>query len=331
MPDMMRIAICDRPGHIEVRRVPVPELAQGKALVKVGMCGVCASDLAVWQGTVRKEYPYSPGHEFCGVVERTEATGTGPRTGERVVVDPNLGCGECPYCRAGRPNLCDSLKTRPVKSNGGFSEYVAADRRMLHRLPESCPDELAPFIEPMSCALHAVQRADAEQGMRAVVFGAGTMGLLAALALDSLGCDVAVVEPVEERRKQAADLLDVEAMTPQQLADGNRADVAIECSGNTQALSQAILTLRKAGRLVLSGLVPSEEQSTLPLADVTTKELDVRGAWLNPNTFEDAIRLCAERESTLRALRTEVFRLDDIGAAFERARTGDVTKVIVRP
>jgi len=330
MPDMMRIAVCDRARHLELRRMPVPELTRDKALVRIAVCGVCASDLAVWQGTVRKEYPYSPGHEFCGVVERVD--GPAVQVGERVVVDPNLGCGECPYCQAGRPNLCDFLKTRPIKSNGGFSEYVAVDCRMLHRLPESFADELTPFIEPMSCALHAVQRADAEREMQAIVFGAGAMGFLVALALSQLGCDVVVVEPDEDRRQQAATLLDVEAMTPQELADSNwAADLAIECSGSSQAVGQAILTLRKAGRLVLSGLVASEEQAALSLADVTMKELDVRGAWLNPNTFEDAIRVCVERESTLRALRTEVFRLDDIEAAFERTRTGDVTKVIVRP
>ena len=235
----MRIAVCDRPGHIEVREAPVPELGRGKALVKVAVCGICASDLAIWQGRACKEYPYSPGHEFCGVVERVD--GTDVEVGGRVVVDPNLGCGECPYCQASRPNLCDHLKTRPVKSNGGFSEYVAVDCRMLHRLPDSYPDELAPFIEPMSCALHAARRGDAEQGMRAVIFGAGTMGLLVTLALSQLGCDIALVEPADERRKQAADLLDVEVMTPPELADSNcAADLAVECSGSPQALGKSI-------------------------------------------------------------------------------------------
>ena len=330
---MMRIAICDRPHHIEVQRRPIPAIDGHKVLVQVTLCGVCGSDVTVWQGRGHKRYPYSPGHEFCGTVQRIGQKVAGLHIGQRVVINPNLGCGECRYCLAGRPNLCDFLKTRPIKSNGGFSEYVALDAGMVYPLPASLPDEIAPFIEPLSCALYAVQRAGIEPGERVAVFGAGIIGLLVALVLQSCECAPVVIEPDRERREGLAGLLGVPAVAPGELADPRWAgtvDVAIDCSGNVRALSQALTVLRKGGRLLMMGLVEGGT-ADFPLMEVTTKELEVKGVWLNPIAFEDAVRLTTGHQSVLQALKTEAFALDDVEAAFERAASRQVHKVLVKP
>ena len=340
MDGTMRIAICERPHHIVIQTRSIPSADAGEVLVEVALCGVCGSDLAVWQGSGHKRYPYSPGHEFCGTVEHVGQDVTDFRVGQRVVVDPNLGCGECDYCRIGRPNLCDRLKTRHVKSNGGLSEYVALDARMVHLLPEVIPDELAPFIEPLSCALHAARRAQVGQGERVAIFGAGIIGMLTGLALQSQDCELLFVEPVQERHEQIVELFHVPPMTPRQFADSHwvdTVDVAIDCSGNERAVSQAIAVLRKGGRLLLVGLVQAgstENQPSrdcLPLMQVTTKELEIKGVWLNPHTFGEAIRLAEARQDVLSQLTTELWYLDDIAAAFERASSHHVNKVLVKP
>ena len=98
----MRIAICPEPGRLELQTRPVPVPAADQVLVRVTVCGICASDVGVWRGTVPKKFPYSPGHEFCGKIEQIGASVTGFKVGQTVVIDPNLGCGECRYCREGR-------------------------------------------------------------------------------------------------------------------------------------------------------------------------------------------------------------------------------------
>ncbi len=108
-------------------------------------------------------------------------------------------------------------------------------------------------------------------------------------------------------------------------------DVAIECSGSGYALSQAIRILRKAGRIVLAGLIMNPKAADISLIDVTTRELEIRGVWLNPNAFEKAIRLTIEYKNILQQLKTEVFQLDDIVAALERAQQQNVNKVFVKP
>jgi L-iditol 2-dehydrogenase len=308
-------------------------LADGQVLVEVALCGICGTDLDVWHGSGHRAYPYSPGHEFCGTIQQIGAGVAGLAAGQRVVVDPNLGCGACEACRRGRPNLCEHLKTRNVKSNGGLSEYVALHHRMVHALPDSLPDALAPFVEPLSCALHAVQIARMEPGERVAVFGAGTMGLLTGMILNTVGCRLTVVEPAQVRRGQAAELYGARALTPAELAGRSLThgfDAAIDCSGRVEAVAQAIEVLRKGGRLVLLGLV-AHPAGSLILLDVTRKELEIRGSWLNPYTFPEAIELADDHQDVLRALSTEVFALDDIVAAFQRAATLAVNRVIVRP
>ncbi len=330
----MKIAVCTEVNHVELQDRPVPEVAPDFALIKVSVCGICGSDVAAWRGSGHKTFPYTPGHEFCGAVERVGPNVSNLVVGQRVIIDPNLGCGECDFCGMGRPNLCDYLKSRPIKSNGGLAEYVALDWRMVHSLPAALPDELAPFIEPLSCALHAANLAAAGPGERVAVFGAGLMGLLTGMALQRSGAEPVFVEPSETRRERAADLLDAPAVAPDELAGavaGGQLDVAVDCSGSGRAVAQAVDLLRKAGRLVLAGIVMDPAAADISFIDITTKELELRGAWLNPNTFTGAIDLAVAAPDVLARLETETFALDDIQPAFARAAANDAPKVLVRP
>ncbi len=329
----MRIAICERPGHLAVRTRPIPPTGEGQVLVKVRVCGVCGSDLAAWRGTIDKEYPYSPGHELCGTVERVGSGAGDAVAGARVVINPNLGCAECRYCRSGRPNLCDSLKTRPIKSNGGFAEYVALDHRMVFALPDGFPDELSPFIEPLSCAMHAVATADVGSGERVTVFGAGVMGILTTILLRDTCRQLVVVEPDLRRREAIGRLLAVSTCSPDELPDNvpeGGFGVAVDCSGRAAAVAQAIRVLGKAGKLTMAGMVTDGAKRGLPLLDITTKELEIRGAWLNPVPFEAAVQAAVRHQSLLARLNTEFFRLEEIVSAFERAAEAGVHRAVVR-
>jgi len=328
----MRIAVCHKPHQISVETRPIPDLDGDKILVRVALCGICGSDLALWDGSERK-YPYTPGHEFSGRVERVGSKVRDISPGQRVVIDPNLGCGECPYCRRGLPNLCDFLKSRPIKSNGGFSEFVSLDHRMAHPLPPSLTDEQATFVEPLSCAIRIVEVAEAMKSDTVVIFGGGILGILVGTVLASRGNHFLYIEPRPQRRRQLKTLFNTECLIPEQLVDSKaygQFDVAIDCSGNPKALAQAISILSKAGTLVLAGLVKSGKIES-SVDQITRKELKLKGAWLNPNTFTDAITLTVKSRSLLRRLDTKTFPLSEIEQAFECAAQKRFNKVFVRP
>ena len=303
-------------------------------LVRVRLCALCGSDLHVWRGSGYRQYPYSPGHEFGGVIEEAGKAGGGLTPGQRVVVDPNLGCGECEFCQRGRPNLCERLKTRPVKSNGGLADYVALDHRMVHPLPDDLPEELSHYVEPLSCALHMVHRADLSPGGRVLVFGAGSTGKLVGAALSLSGVQTVFVELSQKRRREATRLFGGEALSPQELdASGFAGEVeaAIECTGSAAAVAQAVRSLRRGGRLVVAGLFGESDRGDIPLDEITTKELEVVGAWLNPGTFAKALAVAAQLRDLLSHIDTEIFSLDEVAKAFERAARPEAPKVLVRP
>jgi len=331
MTATMRTAVCREPGRIALETAPVPEPGPPQVRVRVSLCGICASDLVVWSGTDPGRYPYSPGHEFCGVIERVGSAVAGPAPGTRVVINPNLGCGECAACRQGRPNLCPALKSRPVKSNGGLSEFVALEAAMAHKVPASLSDAAAAFVEPLSCAVHAARRADPAPGSEVLVIGAGMLGLLCGLALRAGDAAPVFVETAERRRSRATELLQAEAFPPERIEDAGipRFHTAIDCSGNAEAVLSALSRLAPGGRLVLAGVPDPAARPAFSLALVPTRELEIRGSWLNPGTFEDALRLAESCRDTLDSLETETFPLSRVNEAFERARTGEVYRVMV--
>lgn len=159
------------------------------------------------------------------------------------------------------------------------------------------------------------------------------MGLLTGIILKSLDCEMFFIELLALRRRQLSELLDVAAFSPEEFIASDIAgtlDIAIDCSGSAKAVSMAIEMLRKAGRLVLAGLIMSTKETNIPLNDVATKELQINGVWLNPDVFKKAIELVFEHKEILSLLRTEVYELKNIGEAFRhRAKTG-TDKIIIR-
>ena len=334
MTRTMRIAIYPQAGRLELQTRPIPAPGENQVLVRVAMCGVCSTDLGALRGFVPKKYPYSPGHEFCGRVERLGSKVQEFQDGQSVVINPNLGCGECRYCQAGNPNLCDFLKSRSIKSNGGFAEYVALDAKMVHAMPAGLSEALAVLVEPFACALHVARTAEAVRPVRLAVFGAGMLGILTVLALKKPNREIVLIEPNDTRRDQARTLLGVPTLTTEQLTNSewfNTIDAAVDCSGRIEAVSQAIHALGKGGRLVLAGLVGIAQNTQLPFVEITVKQLELIGVWLYPDIFQEAIQLVLRHRETLQALRTEVFSLEDIEAAFARATQPDVNKVLVKP
>jgi len=333
MSNAMLTTVLDGPDRIALRESQVPELDHDKVLVKVTLCGICGSDVAAYQGTIARSFPYSPGHEFCGTIAAIGDTVEGLEPGNRVVIDPNLGCGDCSFCRANKPHLCDFLKTRPVKSNGGLSEWVVLDSRMVHVLPDALSDELAVYVEPMSCAIHACRRAEIRRNSRVAVFGAGTMGILTAMAADSYGADATIVELSEERIRQSSGIPGLKIISSSRFNDQVKSEpieIVIDCSGSAEALSQGIRSLRKGGRLILLSLVKNTTGTAMPLSEITNKELEIRGTWLNPCAFPEAITLVTKHAAALDALTTRVFALTDVAEAFACAASREVQKVVVR-
>jgi L-iditol 2-dehydrogenase len=336
----MRAAVIERPGCAGAREVEQPRPAAGEVLVQVAVCGVCGTDVHIMHGGFRAQYPVIPGHEFCGVVTALGPGVSGLEPGDRVVIDPNIVCGRCPYCRRGLVHLCTDLRAVGVTQPGGFASFVALPAGQAHRLPDAVDDESAAFTEPLACCLHGLDRAEIRAGDQVAILGAGPIGLLMLqLARLAGAAHITVSEPQAAKRGLAAQLGADQGLDPATddlraaVLDHNGigADVVIECVGGAAPTAQALTLARRGGRVVLFGVSPHEAEVALRPYDVFLNELTILGSYINPFTHARAIELLAGGRVKTAPLVSHRLGLEEFAAALEIAGEGAAAKVLVRP
>ena len=353
----MRALICHgiRDYRLETRSVPTP--GPSEILVKIHHCGICASDIKCYGGAAlfwgdefRQPYvepPLIPGHEFTGEVA-VLGEGAGERhkvgVGDRVVAEQIVPCNACRYCLRGLYWLCIEARVFGFKRavEGGMAEYMIfpANSRV-YRVPDSMSDKHAALIEPLGCALHAVERGNIHLGDVVVQVGCGTLGLcmIAAERLKNPGLLIALdlIDSRLEMAKQfGADLTfnpnstDV-VQEVMKLTDGYGCDVLIEATGNPYAIEPGLHMIRKAGTFVeFSVMKGSSKVDWTIIGD--GKELDIHGAHLAPYTFPTAIDYLERGLISIEPIITDVLPLEEHDKGFKAVEHPETSiKVLLQP
>lgn len=289
------------PGEIELADVEMPALRQGNAVIKVMAAGICGSDISAYKGTNPTiEYPLIMGHELAGIIMEATENEAGLKKGDHVVLEPYFYCGSCYACRNGMYNNCVSMNVLGVRMDGGMKEYISHPVAYLHKLPEDMPWELAAMIEPLSIAVHANHRAKVRENEYVAVFGAGTIGLLAALVAKSYGAMPILMDIVQERLEFAqamgiqhvVNVRDNVEAKINELTKGDRCPVVLECSGSEQAVNMALEVASNSGRIAYVGLAKAPITFNQPR--VTRKELNFYGCRNSCNAFPECIELLSK-------------------------------------
>jgi L-iditol 2-dehydrogenase len=253
-----------------------------------------------------------------------------------VALEPGVPCGACRECRAGRYNLCRDVRffaTPPI--DGAFANFVTIHEDFAFPLPESVSDQAGALMEPLSVGVWACQKAGVGPGDRVLVTGAGPIGLLAMQAARAFGATDITVADVNPHRLALAERTGATrtinvAETPLEDA-GIEVDALIECSGHPTSLKAGVAALRPAGTAVLVGMGP-EEEGTVPLALLQSRELWLTGTFRYANTYPTAIALAADGRVDLEAIITGHYALEDAEAALRAGREDpEAVKVMVMP
>jgi threonine dehydrogenase-like Zn-dependent dehydrogenase len=265
--------------HLEVVDIPAPEATPGEVVVRVDGCGICGSDLTSYKVGLFTDAV--PGHEVAGVIEAVGDGVAAWAAGDAAVIDPKIPCGACDDCHAGASYRCAMALTAGIgfARDGGFAALVAVPSSLLHRLPATLPLEHACLVEPLSVAIHGVERARLHPGDPAVVIGLGPIGLFTVATLHARGVEPIVgVDPVADRRRLALDLGAATAVAELREVRSHVAPTpaVIECSGYAPLLHAAADLVAPGGRLVLVG-VPFGETTVIPLMWVT-REIEIIGS-----------------------------------------------------
>lgn len=343
-PKYVRRAVVS-PGHgVRLERVEEPRPGPGEALVRTLLVGLCGSDTHALDGhSAFLDRPYVAGHEAVGTVAEVGAGVDEALVGRRVLLKPNVVCGSCENCRAGRTNACEVLTWVGCDTSGArpgaMADAFIAPAGNLYDVPAGVTDAEAVLIECLATPTHAVRILGGLRDARVCVLGAGTIGLLALVAARRAGAArVVVTDVVSEKLERAlrvgADAA-VDALAPDavtQIRDllGGGADAVLDCVANARSFAQAVTAVRRAGTVAVVG-VPAGEV-TVPLHLVQDWEIRVQGcaAYAEVDVLA-AMDAVAAGALPLDELVAGTFGLEEVGSAFDTASRPEMGKVFVEP
>ncbi len=345
MKALVKVAYED--GALEVRDVSEPVLVPGMVIVRVHTVGVCGSDVHMWHNTQSKSskgvLPVVLGHESAGVITAVADDVTGWQVGDRVVCETAASiCGRCALCRSGHYNLCPSREGYGLKRDGAMAEYVLAEPRVLHRIPDNVSFEAAATTEPYCVAYNAVvERSGVKPGQLVVIQGPGTIGLnaLQIAILQGAATTVVLGTSADAHRlglaKQfgASYAVDVTKDDPVELLtslhDGLGADLVVEATGVSAALQQSMDLVRPGGAIAKVGWGPAPLGFTLD--PLVKKAVTLYGCYSHTwSTWESILRLFASGRLHPEQIIGGAYPIEDWAAAFSAMQRGENLKSVLR-
>ena len=315
---------------------PVPGLAE--ALVRVTAVGICGSDLHWYDesgiGDAVLTRPLILGHEAAGVIV------AGPRAGQRVALDPQVPCGACETCAAGRGHLCPQVRFLGHSvTDGAMRGLLVWPLANLVPLPDAIDDVAGAMLEPLGVAIHALRLARVRPGDSVGVFGCGPIGLLLIQLARTAGATTIVATDRLPHRVDAARRLGAVAAlvaggTERDIlldaTAGRGVDAAIEIAGDDDAIETAIILARPAGTVVVAG-IPASDHSTIATSIARRKGLDLRFSRRMRRDYPRAIALLEAGLVEVSSLVTHRFAIAEFEAAFRTAVRRGGLKVILDP
>jgi len=260
-----RAVVLTAPKRFELRKLRTPSPGPDDVVIRVDECGICGSDIKMYAGThAFMRPPIVMGHEIAGTISMVGA-GVELAEGTPVTVFPPVGCGTCFHCRSGREQLCEEMEFFGGQRAGGLASHIVVPASHAVSIPSEVPADLRVLIEPVSVAVHGVTRGAPALEERAVVIGAGAIGLFTALILRHLGLQEIVVAEIDPSRLVRAERLgfipvdtsrEMLQHAVARLIRPEGADCVFECAGGQHAITSAILATRKGGRTIVVGNAP---------------------------------------------------------------------------
>lgn len=340
----MRVAVWYNNRDIRIEERPMPSIGQGELLVRIIASGICGSDVMEWYRINRA--PLILGHEIAGEIVEVGEGVERYKVGNRVAVAHHVPCNTCRYCFSGNHTACETLRSTNFDP-GGFAEYVRLPAINVDRgvflLPDDVSFEEATFIEPLACILRGQHKVDIQAGKSVLVIGSGISGLLHVKLTRALEAGNIVAVDINEYRLKAAKKFGADAVfnadkySPdnyRELNNGYLADVVIVCTGAVTAVTQALASVERGGKVLF--FAPTGPGVTVPLSINDTfwrTEVTLTTSYAgSPADYADALKLIQARRVKVKDMITHRLSLAETGLGFKLvAEAQDSLKVIIMP
>lgn len=342
----MKAMVLEKVGELKIKEIDKPVPKSNEVLVKIKACGLCGTDIKLYKGEYTAKVPVILGHEFSGEVTEVGKDVRNFKIGDRVIVDPNESCGICEYCRNSKPTFCNNLSAYGVLRDGGFAEYCVIGEKGTYRIPDNLSFEEASFTEAISCALHAVDRADIKLGESVLIIGGGIQGqILIQLCKLQGASSITMITRSKEKQELAKEFGagDCPSFSEEGLSQFFRrkngtvpleqSDIVIEAVGTPETVEFAISLAKRGGKVIIFGFTPEGKKANFMPFDVLYKELTIMGSWVNPYTFDRALSLLSTGKVDVKPLITKEIKLENIMEGIELMinKPKGFLKAIIKP
>ena len=329
----MKSLIVEKPGATRIEDLPIPDCGPGDVLIRVDASGICGTDVHIYRGEYLGSYPITPGHESAGSVEHVGSGVSGFSPGDKVAFEPNISCGTCLACLSNRQNFCDNWQGIGVTRAGSMSEFVVAPEQNVFSTT-GISSEVACFMEPLSCVLHGIQKANISLGDRILVLGAGPIGLLLLQAARLLGATSSTVLERNSSRARLAESSGADTIVHVlEDLDRDSFDVVIDATGSIAVLERTIEFVRYGGAMLFFGVAPTGEQMRIEPFQIFRKGLTIVSSYTSCRNSHQAIEMLRSGAIAVEELVSHRLSLADFDRGIELIESGadDVRKVLVLP
>lgn len=346
MNGTMKVCVLTGKQKLEWTERPIPQPGRNEVQVKLEYVGICGSDLHFYQegrlGNWDLDGPLALGHEPGGVVSAVGEGVVNLKVGDKVAIEPAVGCGECEDCLKGHYNLCKNVKMLaiPHERDGVNAEYCVHPASMCYKLPDNVDTMAGGLMEPLSVGFHATELSDARVGESAIILGSGCIGLCTLMCLKARGVSqIYVTDVLDKRLDKALELGATRVFNSRRenieefaktLPDGG-VDLVYECAGNRTATLQTCRLIKRAGRVTLVGVSP-EPVLELDIATLNAMEGVIYSVYRYRNTYPKLIAAVASGAIPLNKIVSHVFDFKDCIHAIEysNAHKDEVIKGVIK-
>ena len=338
----MKTIIINNPGEVDIIEQAMPVRKQGEALLKILYGGICGSDLGTYRGTFAyASYPRIPGHEFSAEIIEIGDNDRNLKPGMIVTCNPYFNCGHCYSCQRGLVNCCTSNETMGAQRDGAFSEYITMPIERIYDGKGLSAKTLA-LIEPFCISYHGISRANIQSNDKVLVIGAGTIGVLAAVAAKAKGAKVYISDVAENKMNYAIETFGLDGgilndspenfiKRVEEITNGNYFDVTIEAVGLPSTFQACIDAAAFGARMVQIGVGKRTHEFDFTL--LQKKELNVYGSRnALKKDFLELIDLVKSEKVDLEKIVTNTYNLDEADKAFQdfSKNAASMLKVVIK-
>lgn len=328
---------------VRIEEIPVPNIDDDEALLKVMASGICGSDVIEWYRVPKA--PRVLGHEATGVIDKVGSKVKGVKVGDRVFVSHHVPCNQCRYCQRGSHTACHTLHTTNYYP-GGFSQYIRVPKINIdfgiYKLPEDMSFEEGTFIEPLACVSRGQRLSGLKKDDTVLIIGGGISGILHTQLAKFKGLENIVVADINPYRLElakkfgATQTLNAKENLPQKLKEinnGRLADQVIVCTGATSAALTALDCVENGGTILFFAVPDPTVKLPVPINQFWRNEITMQTSYgAAPNDLEESMRVLATKQLNIKDMITHRLSLREAQEGFRlMAEAGQSLKVILEP